>query len=179
MKKETSASKNNYVRSTIPYLPRLKDWLHRNISLYQFVAKIATRDLPLTDFLKRVGVIEKVIPTAAARTSDVSVTKTTNFIKEFKKNADELVIVLIPSRYLWHGNDNDRKSYQKLHNEIVSSLQNKGLMFIDLLPTFEKVENPLSSYHFKYDGHWNKRGHLLAAEIIGNFLISLKENSNK
>ena len=86
---------------------------------------------------------------------------------------------MIPSRYLWSGSVNDRESYLNLHNELSSSLKKDGFLIVDLLPSFQKFKDPLSSFQFKYDGHWNKSGHLLAAQIIGNFLISLEEKSNK
>jgi hypothetical protein len=101
--KDKNSTKNSYVRSKIPYLPKLKDWLHRNLALYQFVARISTIESPFTDYLKKIGVVEKVIPNRVSKPNDYSVHKTTKSIREFKNYSDELVVVLIPSRYLWSG----------------------------------------------------------------------------
>ena len=44
-------------------------------------------------------------------------------------------------------------------------LQNQNINVIDPLLEFIKSENP-KKYYFKYDGHFNKFGHLLLAEQV-------------
>jgi hypothetical protein len=53
-----------------------------------------------------------------------------------------------------------------MHREFVGALADRGLTVIDMKRTLDAHGNPLSS-HFKKDGHWNKKGHILAAEALG------------
>jgi hypothetical protein len=74
-----------------------------------------------------------------------------------------LLVVLIPSRGLWVGQN--RATEDHVHKAFVTSLKKRGVKVLDLRPIFEASGAPLS-YHFVNDGHWNPRGHRLAAEAI-------------
>ena len=47
-------------------------------------------------------------------------------------------------------------------------LNNQNIYNLNLLPFFQKNSNNL---HWKYDGHWNDAGQLLAEKKIKNFII--------
>jgi hypothetical protein len=79
----------------------------------------------------------------------------------------DTTIFLIPTRSLWYGVATE--DARKIHEVFVDRLRALGLNVIDLRPGFEQNGNPLG-YHFKNDGHWNPRGHALAAEIIASGL---------
>ncbi len=74
-------------------------------------------------------------------------------------------IVIIPSRGLWTG---DNQSNERLvHEAFLKNLREQELTVVDLRPQFEQSGDPLS-YHFKFDGHWNRDGHRLAAKAIAS-----------
>lgn len=77
------------------------------------------------------------------------------------------VLVIIPSRGLWVGNNLDVE--RKVHEKFISLLKESGARIVDLRLVFEKTAQPLS-YYFKNDGHLNEKGHLaVATELAGFF----------
>ena len=77
------------------------------------------------------------------------------------------LVVLIPSRALWIGNN--RAEEDRVHTALVAALASRGIAVLDLRPLMEAGGTPLG-YHFANDGHWNARGHALAAEAIAKCL---------
>lgn len=73
------------------------------------------------------------------------------------------LVVLIPSRALWIGAN--RAVEDRIHRTFTAALAERGVETLDLRPAFEAGGAPLS-FHFANDGHWNPRGHRLAAEAI-------------
>ncbi len=89
-----------------------------------------------------------------------------------KTSRDELVklvsgrdalVLIIPSRYLWHGGSEQTET--RVHEAFVRMTREAGLTVLDLKPRLEEGGNPLS-YYFKTDPHWNARGHALAAQEL-------------
>ena len=79
------------------------------------------------------------------------------------------LVVLIPSRALWIGEN--RAAEDQVHKALVAALTKRGVVSLDLRPLLEAGGAPLA-YHFANDGHWNARGHALAAEAIAKCLAS-------
>ena len=77
------------------------------------------------------------------------------------------LVVLIPSRALWTGPN--RATEDRVHRNFVAALQDRGIDTLDLRPILEAGGAPLA-FHFANDGHWNPRGHRLAAEAIAKRL---------
>lgn len=77
------------------------------------------------------------------------------------------LVVLIPSRALWIGDN--RAEEDRVHKALVAALTARSIAILDLRPLFEAGGMPLA-YHFASDGHWNARGHALAAEAIAKCL---------
>jgi len=72
-------------------------------------------------------------------------------------------ILIIPSRGLWTGpftEDADR-----IHRAFIEALKRTGLAVVDLRTVFEETKDPLA-LHFPNDGHWNPRGHAMAARAL-------------
>ncbi len=77
------------------------------------------------------------------------------------------LVVLIPSRALWIGDN--RAEEDRVHRALVAALTRLGIAVLDLRPLMEASGTPLA-HHFANDGHWNARGHALAAEAIAKCL---------
>lgn len=84
-----------------------------------------------------------------------------------------LLVVLIPSRALWAGRH--REAEGRLHTLLVASLRKRGVKVVDLRPSFEAGGTPLD-LHFANDGHWNAKGHKMAAEAITDCLKGAAED---
>lgn len=78
-----------------------------------------------------------------------------------------LLVVLVPSRALWVGGN--RAVEDRIHIALAVALAERGVAVLDLRPLFEAGGAPLG-FHFANDGHWNARGHRLAAEAIARCL---------
>jgi hypothetical protein len=55
--------------------------------------------------------------------------------------------------------------------ELVRTLEELRILYVDLLPVFREKAATGEQLYFDYDGHWNTKGHLLAARQIHEFLI--------
>jgi len=83
----------------------------------------------------------------------------------------DAVVLIIPSRQLWVGESSQRAEAARVHTMFVNILRNSGLTVADMRDRLERIGNPLL-YHFANDGHWNKKGHRLAAEFLTGGLRS-------
>lgn len=81
----------------------------------------------------------------------------------------DAIILIIPSRSLWLGPQEQRLEAQSNHNNFLKALTKNKIRFVDMQGPMEKSNSPLN-YHFKYDGHWAKNGHRLAAEELVKML---------
>ncbi|MEQ8195493.1 MAG: hypothetical protein RIB59_13490 [Rhodospirillales bacterium] len=79
----------------------------------------------------------------------------------------DTIVLLIPSRGLWHGDQKEAEN--KRHRQFVEELKKRSLNFVDLRTLFEATGDPLS-LHFRNDGHWNTKGHTLAARALAGFI---------
>jgi len=107
---------------------------------------------PNTERILNVRITPKMIESSAKR------------LKTLISNYDAYVLI-IPSRSLWIGTKHQRKIANEIHNNFISALNKNNLKYIDMRVPMEQSKGPLE-FHFKYDGHWNKRGHRLAAEEL-------------
>lgn len=86
------------------------------------------------------------------------------------------VILIIPSRGLWQG---DRRTVEsRIHDDFVRMLRSRDLSVIDLRPRFEQSAAPLE-YHFPLDGHWNPRGHELAARNLIKYFAKTQDHAGR
>jgi hypothetical protein len=79
------------------------------------------------------------------------------------------VILIVPSRALWLGNDANRKRALSIHNAFLENLSQRHLNYVDMRPYFEELGDPLK-YNFRYDVHWNAAGHLLAGKKLAEYI---------
>jgi hypothetical protein len=78
-------------------------------------------------------------------------------------NEFEIIALIIPSRALWQGDNQDAES--TTHAAFVAELARRDIQTLDLRPVFERGGHPLD-YHFQHDSHWNSEGHRIAAEAL-------------
>ena len=144
-----------------------KLWLERRSAAYLFATAAIHQTPWLRDMAVRIGL---VVPNLAgiALNDDVPgiVASSADRLQSIAARHPTLV-VLIPSRALWVGAN--RAAEDRIHGALVAALSERGVETLDLRPVFEAGGAPLS-FHFANDGHWNPRGHRLAAEAIARRL---------
>ncbi len=159
----------NYKNVKIPKPSKsinIKKWLHENSSLKAFVGEyIHNSDILQNAFIALGGVNDNSIFKVSDEVIESSVNELITQIKDY-----ETLVVIIPSRYLWE--EEHKAIALENHNKFIQRLIEKSLNVLDLKPFFEKKsENPLKELHFDFDGHWNKKGHQLAAEAIAELSL--------
>lgn len=113
-----------------------------------------------------------MIPNAKdAAESDISDEAIGSSVSRLRRliGARSAVVLIIPSRGLWVGRDDHRKTVQAAHLSFVRQLRDSAIAVVDVMPLLEREGNPLAS-HFAYDGHWNAKGHRIAADALAQYL---------
>ncbi len=147
----------------------VKDWLANNSALYLLAVTTVQQTPWLRDIAVKAGLIVPNLEGIAKNDYDpVVVDSSANRLQDIAERYRTLV-VLIPSRALWVGNSRARAIEERVHTAFIVALQRRGIDVLDLQPVLEAQLAPLS-YHFANDGHWNVRGHALAAHAISQHL---------
>lgn len=69
--------------------------------------------------------------------------------------------------------------FERPFREIRALAQQSGFLVIDLLHPFqEDFRTSRESHSWLHDGHWNRRGHAVAAEVVKDFLIQHRAEYN-
>ena len=147
----------------------LKDWLASHSALYLLAVTTVQQTPWMRDIAVKAGVIVPNLEGIAKNDYDPviidsSADRLLNIAERYRT-----LIVLIPSRALWVGNSRSRAIEERVHTAFIVALQRRGIDVLDLQPVLEAQLAPLS-YHFANDGHWNVRGHALAAHAISQHL---------
>ena len=146
-----------------------KDWLAGHSALYLLAVTTVQQTPWLRDMAVRAGLIVPNLEGIAKNDYDPAVIDSSaRRLQEIAERYRALV-VLIPSRALWVGNSRTRAIEERVHTAFIVALQRRGIDVLDLQPVLEAQLAPLS-YHFDNDGHWNVRGHALAAHAISQHL---------
>lgn len=147
----------------------LKDWLASHSALYLFAVTAVQQTPWLRDIAVKAGLIVPNFEGIAKNDYDPAIIDSSaDRLREIAERYRTLV-VLIPSRALWVGNSRSRAIEERVHTAFIVALQRRGIDVLDLQPVLEAQLAPLS-YHFANDGHWNARGHALAAHAISQHL---------
>lgn len=97
-----------------------------------------------------------------------------------EKSGAKFLVTIIPTDFQIHQDDwlKYRLPFPLLHKDrefpnkqIAKWLDDAGIQYIDLLPTF--VDHEDEETYFALDDHWNERGHALAADAISRVLFPL------
>lgn len=147
----------------------LKEWLSGHSALY-LLAVTAVQQTPwLREIAVEAGLIVPNLKGIARNEyAPTIIDSSADRLQEIAERYRTLV-VLIPSRALWVGNSRSQAVEDRVHTALVVALQRRKIDVLDLQPVLEAQRAPLT-YHFANDGHWNARGHALAAHAISQHL---------
>jgi hypothetical protein len=163
--KKTTEKNEKKIITKINYFSVLKGFLTENSSLYNLFTSVVHQNENLKKIALKLTLINEAHGKINSFSTEEEIKSTVDYIKkiqlEFKPK--NFYVLLLPSRGLWFSKD--YKKYFEEHNNTKKQLINYNINVIDPLPEFMKSNNP-KKYHFKYDGHFNKLGHLLLAEEI-------------
>jgi len=101
--------------------------------------------------------------------------------KETEAHGTRFLVAYVPNRFevsdgdlrvtrAWYGLDEaswGRAPVLRRLNDVASA---RGFPVLDLTPALRKVDDPLRSPYYEYDGHWNAIGHRAAAATIAEWL---------
>lgn len=132
-----------------------KEWLIFHSALYNFAAATTYH----SGLLKK-KMIEKTLDENFPN-ADVARSSASRILR--LAGDRKLVVLIIPSRGLWMGNN--KKNESEVHETFVRELLARGLTVVDMKPIFEKIGDPLLFY-FPNDAHWNAKGHIAAADAL-------------
>lgn len=153
--------------ATLPESHSLRRWLADHSAFYLFALTVVHQTPWLRGPAVKAGLI---VPNLEGSTKNIYdsevIAASVDRLQEISRLYRTLV-VLIPSRALWTGGSRDVED--RVHREFLAALRQRGIDVLDLRPLLEAQGTPLA-YHFANDGHWNPRGHALAAEAISQHL---------
>jgi hypothetical protein len=141
----------------------IRNWCKRHTALYPAISFALQRSPFIARQLERTGIVRGVdeINARAVLGDNILKSSRDELLKVVARH--DAVILIIPSRRLWHGDN--KATEQRMHEEFVRLLREANLNVVDMAPTMEKRGDPLAFY-FTTDPHWNARGHALAAELL-------------
>ncbi len=146
----------------------VRPWLDSHSAAYLLFTTVVHQTPWMNDAAVGLGVIRPNLAGMSRNTYSASVVEASaDRVADIGKRY-RLLVVIIPSRALWVGDN--RAVEDRVHQGFVGALQRRGLDVLDLRPRWEAGGHPLA-YHFANDGHWNARGHQLAAEAIAERLM--------
>jgi lysophospholipase L1-like esterase len=146
-----------------------KLWLTERSAAYVFLTTVVHQVPWLKAAAIRVGAIVPHLEGIGSSPYSAAVIESSAAKLEALSKQARLLVVLVPSRALWVGND--RVDEERVHEAFAAALVRRGVSVLDLRPKFEAGGQPLA-YHFANDGHWNPLGHRLAAEEIARCLAT-------
>jgi hypothetical protein len=144
-------------------LGRAKAWLTGNSALYMALTTVIHRQPKLRAWAIRSGLlVDNIAGMRRNRFSEDILRMSADRLVRLVDNHDATVVV-IPSRGLWVGGNEQTET--RIHEAFVSRLRAVEIDVVDLRSVFEASGNPMQ-FHFDNDGHWNPRGHRMAATAL-------------
>ncbi|MGQ0584367.1 MAG: GDSL-type esterase/lipase family protein [Reyranella sp.] len=144
-----------------------KGWLTERSAAYLLLTTMVHHTPALRALAIDIGVIVPNVDGIGLNTYDAKMIEASVDQLQALSKRYATLVVLLPSRALWVGDN--RAEEDRVHKALVAALTRRGIAMLDLRPLMEAGGTPLV-YHFRNDGHWNTRGHALAAEAIAKCL---------
>jgi hypothetical protein len=144
-----------------------KQWLAERSAAYLLLTTMVHQTPGLKALAVRAGAIVPNLEGMARNSYDAEAIEASAGKLQGLSTRHRLLVVLVPSRALWVGGN--RAVEDRIHTALAAALAERGVALLDLRPLFEASGAPLG-FHFATDGHWNARGHRLAAEAIAQCL---------
>jgi hypothetical protein len=142
---------------------KLRGWFKEHSALY-IAASYELQKIPLTRrLLQKAGVARSIDELTGYNEWNPKILQTSRDELVKLVAGREAIILIIPSRNLWHGDH--QATEQRVHEAFVQMLREAGLTVVDVRPMIQATGNPLGCY-FKTDPHWNARGHAVAAHEL-------------
>ncbi len=149
------------------YLMKVKVFFLHNSSIYF----LATSLFQSVDWLKmtaiEMGLIKKIDVAPNRQVGDEAIARTARLLKDMQDQYPGLTVLIIPIRTLWIGNKKTEERH--IHDGFINALKAYKIDVVDMRPVMEATGAP-ASYHFRNDGHWNPKGHDLAAKTLAEHL---------
>ena len=83
--------------------------------------------------------------------------------RQVRQWGGELMFVYLPE---WARYTNYTSWGKSQREHVLTAVNNLGVPLIDLDPMFRTMDDPLSLFPFRAQGHYNDRGHLLVARTV-------------
>jgi hypothetical protein len=144
-------------------LQGLKAWLERHSASYLLATTVVHRSPWLNALAVRAGLIIPNLEGISRNEDAWEVVESSADMTLKIAGGYGTLVMLIPSRGLWIGSH--RATEDRVDRWLVAALAKRAIDVLDLRPLFEASGPPLD-FHFSHDGHWNSRGHELAAQAI-------------
>lgn len=153
------------------WLSRVKPWLRDRSALYFLVTSTIHAHPVLKEMAVKVGLLVPNLQLISLNISDDVVRASVERLKTLVRDR-RAVVLIIPARHLWVGSDSNRKAMAHVHDAFTRAAAEAGLVVVDPRARIEASGRPLT-YHFDNDGHWNAKGHALAAEMLAERISQL------
>ena len=141
----------------------LRGWLKKHSAVYIAASFVFQKSALTRGLLQKMGIARSVDELSGKNEWNETVLKTSRDEVVKLVSGRDAVILIIPSRRLWHGDN--VQTERRVHEAFVRMVREAGLTVVDPRPRLEEGGDPLS-YYFKTDPHWNARGHALAAQEL-------------
>jgi len=139
---------------------RVRAWLKSHSALYIAASYTLQKGDATRRLMEKLGISRDIQALTGFNTWDETVLNTSRDELVRLAAGKDAVILIIPSRNLWHGTHQDEE--RRVHEGFVAMVRAAGLQVVDPRLAIEAQGDPLAC-HFKTDPHWNARGHEIAA----------------
>jgi len=145
-----------------PLLQPIKNYLIKNSCFYFSMTSIISQNKFLRKIALKTGLMVSLDQIPRRQINNSTIRSTVKSLKSMT-NRYKLIVLVVPTRAIWIGKNLEEE--KKIHEMFLSELKKQKIDFIDMRKYQEQNKKPMS-YHFKNDGHWTPKGHLLAASAI-------------
>lgn len=163
-------------KQSIGFVRSARRFFKEHSGLYLYLSNELQRHRAIRGVLEKLGIARRVDhPDLFVRNnlSDEAIDSCIDRIKPLIAGTRHAVFVIIPSRGLWMGGNEENE--KKIHDSFVGKLKILSPHVVDMRAPMEVGGAPLETYYFKTDPHWNATGHRLAGEAAAKLIQALAQ----